>query len=143
MSLYREPGSRRRTTVIVAAVGAIVLLAIGFGIGRATAPTPSLQSQIDRVRGDVSPAADAVELVPIHYESSNETTKKAAREQLERAMEDFRSVEARLALVDPTAAREARAALEQLERLVESGARPVQGAAAAAEAERILRAAAS
>jgi len=143
MSLYREPGSRRRTTLIAAVVGGIALLAIGFGIGRATAPEPSLESRIADVRGDVSPAADAVELVPIHYESSNETTREAAHEQLERAMGDFRSVETRLALVDPSAARDARAALERLERLVEAGAPPAQVEAAAAEAERILRAAAA
>lgn len=139
MSLYREPGSRRRTTAIAAALGAVVLLAVGYGIGRATAPEPSLQSQVDDVRADVAPAADAVELVPIHYESSNETTREAAREQLGRAMDDFASVEARLTVVDPAGARDARAALERLERLVEDGAPPAQVEDGAAEAERILR----
>jgi hypothetical protein len=139
MSLYREPGSRRRTTAIAAVLGAIVLLAIGYGIGRATAPEPSLQSQIQKLRDDAAPAADAIELVPIHYESSNASTREAAREQLDRALEDFGDVEARLAVVDPAGTRDARAAIERVETLVEDGAPPAQVEQAAAEAEQILR----
>ena len=143
MSLYREAGSRRRTTAIAAALGAVVLLAIGYGIGRATAPEPSLQSQLEDLRKDAGAAADAIELVPIHYESANETTREAAHEQLERAVDDFRAVETRLALVDPDGTREARAAIERLEKLVEDGAAPARVAQAAAEAERAVRGAAA
>jgi hypothetical protein len=142
MSLYREPGRRRWTTIVVAAVAALVLLAIGFGIGRATAPAPSLASQLSDLADEVAPVADALELVPIHYESTNATTREAARAQLERAEELFADVEAELALVDPAGTAAGRRAIADLADLVETGAPAAEVEAAAASAVDAVRAAA-
>jgi hypothetical protein len=135
MSLYREPGRRGRLTVILAAVAAIVLLAIGFVIGRATAPEPSLRSQLAGLRDDVEPAADALELVAIHYESSSE----AARAQLDRAEELYADVEDRLAIVNSAGAAEASKRIAALADLVAAGASPQEVESAAVQAEEAVR----
>ncbi len=143
MSLYREPGRRSRTKLVVGVVVAVALLAIGFGIGRATAPEPSLESQLAHLRADAAPAADALELVSIHYGATSETTRDAAQEQLDRAEALFANVEGRLTLVDPAGAKEARAAIATLASLVAAGAPQAQVEQAATDAEDAVRAAGS
>src|SRR5262245_30615535 len=142
MSLYREPGRRRWTWLVVVAVAAIVLLVIGFGIGRATAPEPSLESQLSDLAGQVAPAADALELVAIHYESTNETTREAARTQLDRGEELFGEVEDELTMVNPEGVAAAREAIDELAALVAAGAPVSEVEAAATAAEEAVRAAA-
>jgi hypothetical protein len=140
MSLYREPGRRGRGTIVAAVLAGIVVLAIGFGIGRATAPEPSLESQLASLRADAAPAADALELVSLHYGAANETTKKAAQEQLDRAEQLFSGVENRLAAVDPAGTRAARAAIANLAAMIASGAPAAAVERAANEAEAAVRA---
>ena len=101
MSLYREASGRSRTVIGGAALGAVAMLAIGFFVGRATAPEPSLEAQVADVREDARAAADALELVAIHYGATNDTTREAARTQLDRAEESFEGVEDELALLNP------------------------------------------
>ncbi len=143
MSLYREPGRRSRTTWIVALLAGAVLLAIGFGIGRASAPEPSLETQIADVRTDAARAADALELVSIHYGGTNATTREAAQQQLNRAEALFADLEPRATLVDPVGTREARAALVSLGALVSAGAAPERVEQAALNAENAVRGAGS
>jgi hypothetical protein len=143
MSLYREPGGRSRTRIVVAVLLGVALLAIGFGVGRATAPEPSLESQLADLRADVAPAADALELVSIHYGATSETTQNAAQDQLDRAQALFGNVEERLVLVDPGGTAAARAAIASLELLVEAGAPKAHVEEAAAAAEDAVRAAGS
>jgi hypothetical protein len=138
MSLYRETSARSRKAIIGAVLGALILLAIGFAVGRATAPEPSLESQIADVREQARPVADALELVAIHYGASAE----AAGAQLDRAVASFEDVEDELALVDPAGTTAARTAIEELSSLVSSGARTATVERAAAAAEEAVRAAA-
>ena len=138
MSLYRETSGRSAKTLALVALGAVTLLAIGFALGRATAPTPSLESQLAKLREDARPTADALELVAIHYD----TTREAASSQLDRARASFDAIEGDLALVDPAQTRAARAAIEELSSLVASGAPAAEVERAAADAEAAVRAAA-
>jgi hypothetical protein len=142
MSLYRETSGRSARTVALVVLGAVALLAIGFALGRATAPTPSLESQLEELRQDARPAADALELVAIHYGATNETTREAASAQLDRARASFEAIEDDLALVDPEQTHAARAAIEELSSLVASGAPTAEVERAAADAEAAVRAAA-
>ena len=139
MSLYREPGRGSRRKTILLALAGVAILAIGFGIGRATAPEPSLQSQLADLRADAAPAADALELVSITYG----TQRAAAQEQLDRAEELFADVEDRLTVVDPAGTREARSAIASLAALVAAGASQERVEQAATDAEHAVRAAGS
>jgi hypothetical protein len=137
MSLYRETSARSTKVIAGAVLGAVILLSIGFAIGRATAPEPSLESQIADVREQARPVADALELVAIHYDASAE----AAGAQLDRAVASFEDVEGELALLDPVGTRAARTAIEDLSSLISSGAPAAEVERAAAAAEEAVRAA--
>lgn len=68
MSLYRQPGrNSMRTLVLVAAGAAIVALAAGLAIGRATAPAPTLADKIGDLRIGLKQAQEGVELVATEY----------------------------------------------------------------------------
>jgi hypothetical protein len=137
MSLYRETSARSKKAIAGAVLAASVLVAIGFTAGRATAPEPSLQSQVAEVREQARPVADALELVAIHYDASAE----AAGAQLDRAVASFEDVEDDFALLDPSGATAARVAIEELSSLVSSGASAAEVERAAADAEAAVRAA--
>ena len=115
---------------------------IGFALGRATAPTPSLESQVADLREDARPAADALELVADPLRATNGTTRAAASAQLDRARASFEAIEDELAIVDPDRTRAARAAIEELSSLVASGAPAAEVERAAGDAEAAVRAAA-
>ena len=138
MSLYRETSARSKKAVAGVVLAGLILVAIGFAVGRATAPEQSFESQIAGVRVQARPVADALELVAIHYGASAE----AARAQLDRAVVSFEDVEAKLALIDPAGTTAARTAIEQLSSLVSSGASAAEVERAAAAAEDAIRAAA-
>ena len=79
MSLYREASGRGKTVVGAVVLGAAVaMLALGFFVGRATAPEPTLETRIADLREQARPVTDALELVAIHYGASNATTREAA-----------------------------------------------------------------
>jgi hypothetical protein len=137
MSLYRETSAPSKKAIAGAVLAASVLVAIGFTAGRATAPEPSLQSQVAEVREQARPVADALELVAIHYDASAE----AAGAQLDRAVASFEDVEDELALLDPSGTTAARTAIEELSSLVSSGASAAEVERAAADAEAAVRAA--
>jgi len=142
MSLYREASGRSTMVVGTVLIGAAVaMLAIGFLVGRATAPEPTLETRIADLREQARPVADALELVAIHYGASNATTRDAAGIQLDRADTSFGDIEDELAVVDPAGATAARAAIEDLSSLVSAGAPAAQVEQAASEAEAAVRAA--
>jgi hypothetical protein len=120
MSLYREARSRpgRRIAALVAA--ATVGLLAGLAIGWALRPEPSLADGIEQVQDDVRPALDALELVPIHYESSSPVTRRAARDQLARAEDAFDDAEPDLGLLDPAGTATVARELAALERALAS-----------------------
>jgi hypothetical protein len=93
MSLYRQPGRTTTRTLVLVAVGAIVLgLVGGYAIGRATAPKPTLAEKIDDLRAGLGPAREGAELSATEYGQAvragrvvEPTEYDAARADIERA----------------------------------------------------------
>jgi hypothetical protein len=68
MSLYRQPGATR--PLLIAAIAAVALLAggaIGFALGRGSAPEPSAQDVVAQLRDELRPLAGGLELLPTEY----------------------------------------------------------------------------
>jgi hypothetical protein len=86
MSLYREARSgRRRLWLAAGAVVAVVAVIVAVVV--AQGGEPSAAESLESLQDDVQPALAALELVPIHYESTNATTHAAAADQLAVARE--------------------------------------------------------
>ena len=64
----------------VGAAVAVVAIVVGFILVQGG--EPSQAERIESLQEDVRPALAALELVPIHYESTNPTTHAAAADQL-------------------------------------------------------------
>jgi hypothetical protein len=142
MSLYREARSRTGRTVAVLAAVFVVGGIVGAALVYALRPEPTLADRVTQLQEDVRPALDGLELVPIHYESSNATTRRAAADQLAAAQADVNDVASDLQALDPAAAARVDRALEELAALIDDGAPPAQVEQAVAAAERELREAA-
>jgi hypothetical protein len=138
MSLYRQVGRRSGWLVVSATAALLVGLVLGFGVGRATTDEPTFEDAVADVQADAGRAADAIELVGIHYA----TTEAAAREQLERAEESFDEVRPQLQLLSPQETAAAAAAIQQLASLVGRSAPAAQVERAADEARAAVRRAA-
>jgi hypothetical protein len=68
MSLYRQPrGARPLLIAGIAAVALIVGGAIGFALGRGSAPDPSARDVVAQLRGELRPLAAGLELLPTEY----------------------------------------------------------------------------
>ena len=86
MSLYREARTgRRRLWLAAGAVLAAVVIVVVVLVAQGS--EPSAAESLASLQDDVQPALAALELVPIHYESTNATTHAAAADQLEVARE--------------------------------------------------------
>ncbi len=138
MSLYRQVG--RRSGWLAASFVAVLLVgfAVGFGVARATDEEPTLTDAVAKLQSDAEPTADALELVALHYE----TSKEAARAQLERAQASFAELEPELRMLTPQGAVAAAAAVDRVETLVESDAPAAQVVRAAEAARAAVRRAA-
>ena len=101
-------------------MGAIVLvLAAVAGVVLATSGgVQSQEEKLEALQDGVQPAFAALELIPIHYESPNQTTHAAAADQLEVAREAIASVEDELSALDPGRTRRLLSELAQLELLI-------------------------
>jgi len=127
MSLYREPGRRRRTASL-AVVGALLVgVLAGFALGRATASSPSLADQVGEMQDGARTVVAGFELVRTHYPRDRE----AGRGQATRAAEAFADVRGDLAALDAVAARRAADAVGDAVNATERDASPgvVDGAA--------------
>ena len=126
----------------MAAASVAIALVVGFGIGfavsRATAEEPTVEAAVASVQEDAGATADALELVAIHYE----TTEAAARQQLRRAQESFEEVRPELQLLSPEETADAGQAIERLASLVDQSASAQQVESAAEEARATVRRAA-
>jgi hypothetical protein len=118
MSLYRQVARPSGWVAAAVAIALVVGLALGFALARATSSEPTLADAVAELQADAGPAADALELVAIHYG----TTEEAARAQLERAQAEFEAVEPRLALLSPADTRNAAAQIDELVALVRDAA---------------------
>jgi hypothetical protein len=118
VSLYREARSGRRR-LWLAAGATLLALAAAAGVVLATSGgAQSQEEQLESLQDDVQPALAAHELIPIHYESPNQTTHAAAADQLEVAREAIASVENELRALDAARTRRLLSDLAELELLV-------------------------
>ena len=139
MSLYREARSGRRRLWI--AVGAAVaVLAIVVGILLVPGGEPSQAERLESLQQDVRPALTALELVPIHYESTNPTTHAAAADQLAVAQTTVEDHADELRALDAAGTAALLTDLSGLDRLVRTTGRTEEVAQATrATAERLRR----
>ena len=138
MSLYRQAGRRSGWLVAAVVVALLVGFGIGFAVSRATAEEPTVEAAVASVQEDAGATADALELVAIHYE----TTEAAALQQLLRAEESFEEVKPELQLLSPEETADAEQAIERLASLVDQSAPAQQVERAAEEARATVRRAA-
>ena len=122
MPLYRETRSGAERIVVLLAV----VLAVGIGIGWLLSDTfrsdQTVEDAVWRLQDDVRPAIAALELVPLHYESTNATTKRAAGDQLDVADQVLAKHEAELRALDPERAAAVMGDLQRLDGLVQRSA---------------------
>lgn len=142
MSLYREARSGRRW--LWTALGALVaVVAVVVGTVLLQGGEPSEAEKLQSLQEDVQPALAALELVPIHYESTNAATHAAAADQLAVAQATVDEHASELRALDPAGTDELLADLEDLAGLVRTTGRSekVEQAtrAAAVQLRRIAR----
>jgi hypothetical protein len=121
MSLYREARSPSGRWIAAVVAALVVGVGIGAALGVALAPEPSLADEVGDVQEDVRPALDALELVPIHYDSSQAVTRRAAGDQLARARDTFDDAVPELRLLDPAGTAAVQRDLGELEGLLRAG----------------------
>ena len=138
MSLYRQAGRRSGWLVASVTVALVVAFGLGFVVSRATAEEPTVEEAVASVQEEAGATADALELVAIHYE----TTEAAARQQLQRAEQSFDEVRPELQLLSPEEAADAGQAIERLASLVDQSASSEEVERAAEEARATVRRAA-
>jgi len=139
MSLYREARSGRRRLWLAAGAVLVVVAAIVLAIVVARGGEPSEAERLQSLQDDVRPALAALELVPIHYESSNPTTHAAAADQLAVARETVAARADDLRALDPAETEQLVADLKELDALVRTTGRSAEVEQAANEAAAELR----
>jgi hypothetical protein len=112
---------------------------LGFAVAWVVKPEPTLADRIQDVQDDVRPALNALELVPIHYDSDNAVTRQAASDQLAAARDDLDAAGDDLAALDPQGAAQVTASLDELQRLLQESAPAARVAAAVRAVERRVR----
>ena len=140
MSLYREARSGRRRLWLGVGAAVVLVLAIVGGIALAQGGEQSQADKLESLQEDVQPALAALELVPIHYESTNSTTHAAAADQLEVARTTVTDVEDELRALDPVATGALVAELDALATLVRTTGRTAEVQSATRETSARLRA---
>jgi hypothetical protein len=140
MSLYREARSgRRRLWLGAGAVMVVVAAVVVVAVLVAQGGEPSAAERLESLQDDVRPALAALELVPIHYESTNATTHAAAADQLAVARDTVAANAADLRSLDRTGNDELVAELDALDALVRTTGRSAEVERAASEAAAQLR----
>jgi|SRR6187200_2551927 hypothetical protein len=138
MSLYREARTGRRRRWIAAGAivaGAVILVVVLVARGS----EPSAAESLASLQHDVRPALAALELVPIHYESTNATTHAAAAAQLEVARETVEANLDELRALDRAGTDRLQEELTVLDALVRTTGRNAELERATAEAAAQLR----
>ncbi|MBS1870192.1 MAG: hypothetical protein JSS99_11060 [Actinobacteria bacterium] len=138
MSLYRQPRATR--PLLLAAIALVALLvggAIGFALGRGSAPEPSAGDVVAQLRGELRPLAAGLELLPTEYPQAlaGGGESAAVTGDLGRIRDALAAAQADLRTLDPAGLRDLTnrvAALEAAIR-VRAAAAQVQRLAAAAQ----------
>jgi hypothetical protein len=139
MSLYREARSGRRRLWLGVGAAVVLVLAVVAGIVLAQGGEQSQAEKLESLQEDVQPALAALELVPIHYESTNATTHAAAADQLEVARTTVAGVEDDLIALDPGATGALVGDLDALATLVRTTGRTAEVERATRDASARLR----
>ena len=136
MSLYREARTGRRRRLWLAAGATLAVAAIVVAVVVVQGGEPSAAESLESLQEDVRPALAALELVPIHYESTNATTHAAAADQLAVASETVDAHADDLRALDRAGTAQLLASLAALDTLVRTTGRT-------ADVERATRSAAA
>ena len=89
MSLYKQPGRVAGRTLALVAVAAVLAgLAAGFGLGRATAPDPSLADKLGELRDRLQPARQGIELTATEYSQAVRGGRVVAPTEYKAAQQD-------------------------------------------------------
>ncbi len=140
MSLYREAGAgKRRRRLLLAATAAVVAVAAVVAI-LVVGGDPSSADREQQLQQRAGPALQALELVPLHYESTNQVTHAAAADQLAVARETVDGLEADLRAHDDAGTAALLAELDRLRALVRPTGRDAEVERAATQAAADLRA---
>jgi F0F1-type ATP synthase membrane subunit c/vacuolar-type H+-ATPase subunit K len=146
MSLYREASRRRRLPLVAAGVALVVGLLAGYGIGRATAPEPTIAAALEDVSAELRTTGSALELLTIEYPQgvtdgrvTASTEYEAARADVRRARDAFERARDELEPIAPAATARASRLLASVAALVERKAAANLVEAAARAAERAVR----
>ena len=138
MSLYREARTgRRRLWLAAGAVLAVAVIVVVVLVARGS--EPSAAESLASLQDDVKPALAALELVPIHYESTNATTHAAAADQLGVARETVEANADELRALDRAGTDRLLEELTVLDALVRTTGRNAEVERATAEAAAQLR----
>jgi len=124
----------------MAAGAAVAVVAIVVGILLVRGGEPSQAEKLESLQADVRPALAALELVPIHYESTNPTTHAAAADQLAVAQTTVDDHADQLRALDAAGTAALLADLDELDGLVRTTGRTEEvEQATRATAERLRR----
>ena len=74
MSLYREARSGRRRLWLAAGAVGVSAAAVAIAIVVSQGGEPSASEKLVSLQDDIRPALAALELIPLHYESTSPTT---------------------------------------------------------------------
>lgn len=105
MALYVSVGQRRRRIFVTAGIAALVALIVGVGIGRITAPQPSVEAREAKKIARV--VTGQLQALPLHYEQASrgeldrDTFRQSLDAGLERARNDLNAAMNRAAWLDP------------------------------------------
>ncbi|HKG38034.1 MAG TPA: hypothetical protein VKB25_03520 [Conexibacter sp.] len=141
MSLYRQPSRTR--PLLIAAIAAVALLAglaIGFGLGRSSAPKPSAQDVVAELRDGLRPLAAGLQLLPTEYPQAREGGGESAAVDgdLARIRAALAATAPDLRVLDPTGARALAARVTALEQAIDDTAPSARVARLAAAAQATL-----
>jgi hypothetical protein len=141
MSLYRQPGATR--PLLIAAIAAVALLAggaIGFALGRGSAPDPSAQDVVAQLRDDLRPLAGGLDLLPTEYPQALAGGGESAAVEGDLARIDMALAAAApdLRALDPAGQRELAQRVASLREAIQARAASAQIARLAASAQSAL-----
>lgn len=148
MSVYRQPNRFTRRTVVIAAVAALVGgLAVGYVVGHASAPNPSLQDNLSSLRSDLKPAEEGLELVRTEYGQAvkggrvaQPTEYQAAKSDVQRAEDAVNGTRSDLQTLNPRGAATFERAVKDLSAAVDSKQPAARIGALSRQASAALRA---
>jgi hypothetical protein len=146
MSLYRQTGGTSlRTLLLVAGAALLVGLLAGFGLGRLTAPDPSLADKVTELRTALEPADQGLELTATEYGQAVRggrvvaaTEYAAAKADVQRVKDTVAANRADLRAHDPAGAAAFEAAVQAVDADVARRADPAEVQAHSDAARRAL-----